>query len=163
MTALLGPIQDALGGGAAALWMVGGGAFLIWLAFKLVKFTAKILTLGIGIAMLLSAAPWASDGVDSPAADCARQAVEDAMSTSESLIAKRVTVKATSDDAACNGAGDGLAVGTATARLRTFYDLPFQEYEVDADGAVPRFDVPDVPNVPIPGRSTSDGETASDQ
>lgn len=162
MDALLGPLKDLLGGGVGTLWMVGGGLLLIWLAFKIVKFTMKVLALGVGVALLLSAAPWASDGVDAPAAECARQAVEDAMTTVESIVAKRVTIKVVSDDARCNGDKSGLASGTATARLRTFYDLPIQEYAVDREGATPRFDVPDVPNVPIPGRS-SDGETSTDQ
>ncbi len=151
MDALLGPLKDLLGGGTATLWLVGGGLVAMWLAMKIVKMVTKIIVFGVGLALVLSAAPWASDGVDSRAADCARQAVEEAMTTVESLVAKRVTVKEVSADAACSADEKGLARGTATARLRTFYDLPIQEYFVDRDGATARFDVPDVPQVPGTG------------
>lgn len=145
MDALLDPVKDALGGGTLTVWLIGGGVVLLWLATKMVKFAVKMTVFAIGGALLLSAAPWASEGIDTPAGDCARQAVEAAMNTVEDLVAKRVTVDDASADAACNADGDGLRAGTAKARLRTVYDIPFQEFTVDAEGATPRLDIPDRP------------------
>ncbi len=145
MDAVLGPIQDLLGGGTLSLWMIGGGIVVIWLGLKIVKMATRVAALAIGGAMILSSAPWSSAGMETPTAACARQAVQDAMTTVESFIAKRITVKELSDDATCNGDESGLARGTATARLRTFYDIPFQEYYLDGAEVTTRLNLPDVP------------------
>lgn len=145
MDFLLDPIKDLLGGGTLSLWLIGGGLVLIWIATKIVKFAVKMTVFAVGGAMLLSAAPWSSEGIETPAADCARQAVEASMTFFEDLGAKRITIKDTSTDAACNADGTGLRAGSATARLRTFYDIPFQEYAVTPEGATPRLNIPDRP------------------
>jgi hypothetical protein len=145
MDFLLNPLKDALGGGTLTLWMIGGGLLAFFVATKVVKFALKATVFAIGGAMLLSAAPWSSEGIDTPVAACATQAVQAAMNTVEDLVSKRVTVKETSADAACNAEGNGLSTGTAKARLRTVYDIPFQEFTVDSTGATPRLDIPDRP------------------
>lgn len=143
MDFLLDPIKGALGGGTMSLWLIAGGFVVLWLATKMVKMAMRVVVLGIGAAMLLSTAPWTSDGIDSLTGDCALAAVQDAMTPVESVVTKRITIDEVSADAACNVEGDGLRAGTARARLRTLYDIPFQEYGVSPAGAVARMNLPD--------------------
>lgn len=147
----LDPIRDALGGGTLSLWMIIGALVLVWLAVKAVKFAVKIaLFAGAAAVFLGGTVPWAGADLQSTAADCARAAVEREADGWQSVITKRITVETVSEDAACNGTADGLSAGAAVVKLRSFFDLPFQTWDVTPEGADARLDVDDIP---IPSRS----------
>jgi len=135
---LLEPIQNLLGGGTGALWMIGGGIVLGWLALKAAKMAMRIVLFSVGGAMLLGSAPWAgAAAVEGPVADCSVAAVIAAMQPWQQTVAKRVTVERITADAACLG-DDALGAGAAEVKLRTMFDIPFQTWDVTAEGAAPR-------------------------
>lgn len=144
-------IQDALGGGNLSMWLIIGGLVALWLAIKAVKMVVKLALVGAGAVLFLGTVPWSGAAIESSAADCAIAAVAEASTGWETNITKRITVENISGDAACAGGGVGLAEGVAVVRLRTFYDLPFQTWDVTPGVAEPRTDLPD-----LPGRSETE-------
>lgn len=135
MDGLLETIGDAFGGGSLSPVLLIGSAIALFLAYKAVKMVVKIVALGVGAFLLASTAPWSGAApVEGAAADCAQEAVSQALSEWQLTITKRITVEQLSADAACAGEA-GLASGTATVKLRSFYDLPFQTWTVDPSGA----------------------------
>ncbi|MDX1620401.1 MAG: hypothetical protein R3320_05390 [Nitriliruptorales bacterium] len=140
----LDPVREWLGGGSLTLWTVIAGLVVVWLAFKVVSLGLKILALVVAVALFVSIAPWSGEDVDSDAARCAAAEVEETAEGWRSALTKRITVEQVSEDAQCQGDEVGLEQGTAVVKLRTFYDLPFQTWDVDSEGAAPRFDTPDL-------------------
>lgn len=140
----LDPVRDWLGGGSLSLWTIIAALVVLWLAFKVVSLGLKLLALAIAVAMFVSLAPWSGEDVDSDAARCAARAVEAAAEGWRTVLTKRITVDEVSDGATCEEDGVGLASGDAVVKLRTFYDLPFQTWDVDAEGAAPRFEAVDL-------------------
>lgn len=150
MDALLDPLRDLLGGGTLSLWVVIAGLLAVWIAVKAVGTLLRLAAFGIAIALFLSAAPWAGEDVETDAAACAASLVEQEASGWQTALTKRITVAEVSPDAACAGDEVGLARGTAVVKLRTFYDLPYQTWDVDGAAAEARFDLS---NIPLPGES----------
>jgi hypothetical protein len=142
MSSLFDPVQDALGGGNLSLWLLVGGVVLVWLAVKAVKFVVRLALVGIAVALVVGTAPWGGQPAPGAAADCAEAAVAAAASGWQSHLTKRVTADEVSPDAACAPDGVGLAGGSAVVRLRSFYDAPFQTWDVTPSGAVARLDLP---------------------
>ncbi len=142
MQALLDPVQDALGGGTLSLWLIIGGVVVVWLAVKAVKMVVRLALGGIAIALLMGTVPWAGTPVEGAPADCAAAEVTATASGWQATLTKRVTTEEVSDDAACRKNGVGLRAGSAVVRSRSFYDLPFQTWDVTPDGAEPRLDLP---------------------
>lgn len=136
----LAPVRDWLGGGSLSLWTVIAGVFVLWLAFKVATLGLKLLSLVVAVALFVSVAPWSGEDVESQAARCAAAAVEAEAAGWRTAATKRITVEQVSDGATCTDGRQGLASGNAVVRLRTFYDLPFQTWDVDSSGAAPRFD-----------------------
>lgn len=132
---LLEQVGDVFGGGSLSPVLLIGAAIALFLAYKAVKLVVKVVALGVGAFLLASTAPWSgAPPVENAAADCAQEAVSQALTGWQLTITKRITVEELSSDAACAGE-DGLASGTATVKLRSFYDLPFQTWTVDSGGA----------------------------
>ncbi|MDX1619528.1 MAG: hypothetical protein R3320_00955 [Nitriliruptorales bacterium] len=140
----LDPVRDWLGGGSLTLWTIIAGLVVVWLAFKIVSFGLKVLTLIVAVAMFVSVAPWSGEDVDNAPARCAAAAVEEAAEGWRTVLTKRITVDQVSEGAECADGDIGLASGDAVVKLRTFYDLPFQTWDVTADGAAPRFETPEL-------------------
>lgn len=140
--AVLEPIQDALGGGTLSLWLLVGGAVVLWLAVRAVKMVVRLALGGIAVALVMGTVPWGGTAVEGAAADCAAAAVTEATTGWEATLTKRVTTEEVSDDAACRDDGVGLAAGSAVVRSRSFYDLPFQTWDVTPDGPDARLDLP---------------------
>lgn len=138
-------IRDLLGGGNLSLWLVVGGLIAVWLAIKAVKMVVRLALLAIGAALWLGTVPWAGAAIEGPAADCAVAAVAEASTGWETNITKRITVENVSADATCDADGVGLATGAAVVRLRSFYDVPFQTWDVTPDVVEARSDLPDLP------------------
>lgn len=140
-------ITDLTGGGNLTIYLVIGGAIALWLAFKAVKMVMKVAALAVAGALWLGTAPWGGAALDTPpnVVDCVVAAVADAASGWQTNITKRITVEELSPDATCSG-DSGLASGTAVVRLRTFYDLPFETWDVSTAGAVTRLQVPTIPS-----------------
>lgn len=136
MQSLLESIGDVFGGGSLTPILIVAGVIALFIAYKAVKLVMKLIALGIGAAFLLGTAPWSgAPPASGPAAACAEAAVAEALSSWQLTITKRTTVNELSGDAACEGDGSGLAAGSATVKLRTFFDIPFQTWRVDASGA----------------------------
>ena len=89
-----------------------------------------------------SGAPWAGAAIEGPAAECAAAEVSESASGWQANITKRVTVESLSTDATCQSDGQGLSAGTAVVKLRTFYDIPFQDWEVTSEGATSNYSLP---------------------
>ena len=142
MQALLDPIQEALGGGTLSLWLIIGGVIVVWLAVKAVKMVVRLALGGIAIALLMGTVPWAGTPVEGAPADCAAAEVTATASGWQATVTKRVTTEEVSPDAACQEDGVGLQAGSAVVRSRSFYDLPFQTWDVGPEGAEPRLDLP---------------------
>ncbi len=142
MQAVLDAIQDALGGGTLSLWLILGGLLVVWLAVKAVKMVVRLALGGIAIALVMGTVPWAGTPVEGAPADCAAAEVTASASGWQATITKRVTTEEVSPDAQCRQDGVGLRTGTALVRSRTFYDLPFQTWEVTPEGAEARLDLP---------------------
>lgn len=138
-------IRDLLGGGNLSLWLVVGGLIAVWLAIKAVKMVVRLALLAIGAALWLGTVPWAGAAIEGPATDCAVAAVAEASTGWETNITKRITVENVSADATCDADGVGLATGAAVVRLRSFYDVPFQTWDVTPDVVEARSDLPDLP------------------
>lgn len=136
-------VTDLTGGGNLTVWLVVGGVVALWIAYKAVKLVMKLVSLAVGATLLLGTAPWAGTQVAAPedVVACVVRAVEEAASGWQTNLTKRVTVEELSADAACSG-DTGLANGTAVARLRTFYDVPFETWDVDPSGATTRLRLP---------------------
>ena len=134
VTDLFDPVRDALGGGNLTLWLVIGGVVVLWLAMKAVKMAMRLVLGSVALAMFLGTAPWAGAAIEGPAAECAAAEVSESASGWQANITKRVTVESLSTDATCQSDGQGLSAGTAVVKLRTFYDIPFQDWEVTSEG-----------------------------
>lgn len=131
-------VRDALGGGTLSFWMLGLGIVALWLALKAVVTTVKLALLAGAAFLLLGVFPWAGEPVQGEAATCAAEAVADANSGVRAFLTKRITVEELSADAACTPDGQTLASGSATVRLRTWADVPFQTWTVSRGGVQPR-------------------------
>lgn len=142
MDAILEPIREALGGGQLTMWLILGGIVAGWLALKAVKAVIKLALGVVAATLVLGTAPWAGSAVPGAPADCAAAAVSAAASGWQTNLTKRVTTEELSTDATCANDGVGLSAGSAVVRLRTFYDLPFQTWDVTPDGPEARFDLP---------------------
>lgn len=142
MEAVLDPIRDALGGGQLSLWMIVAGVLAVWVAVKAVKFVVRLAMVALAAALFMGTVPWAGSAVQGAPADCAAAAVADAAGGWPSNLTKRVTTEEVSDDATCQPDGTGLASGSATVRLRTFYDVPFQTWGVTPEGPEPHRALP---------------------
>lgn len=142
MDALLDPVRDALGGGQLSLWMIVAGVVAVWLAVRAVKFAVRLAMVALAAALFMGTVPWAGGAAQGAPADCAATAVAETAGGWPSNLTKRVTTEEVSGDATCQDDGSGLASGTAVVRLRSFYDIPFQTWDVDAEGARPRRDLP---------------------
>ena len=138
-------IQESLGGGNLSLWLIIGGLLAVWLAVKAVKMVVRLGLLAVGAALWMGIAPWAGPAIEGDASECAIAAVAEASSGWETNITKRITVDNISTDATCDSDGVGLATGVAAVRLRSFYDLPFQTWDVTPEIVEPRTDLPDLP------------------
>lgn len=147
MDALAG-LEQLLGGGNLTVWIVVAGVVLLWLAFKAVSMVLRLAAVAVAGTLFVSTAPWAGSAVDAPAAACASEAVRTAATGWQRYVTKRVTVDEVSDDASCTDDGRALGAGSAVVTLRTFFDLPFQTWDVDRDGAIARFDLGDGPSEP---------------
>ena len=142
MQAVLDPIQDALGGGTLSLWLIIGGVLIVWLAIKAVKMVVRIALGGIAVALVMGTVPWAGTPVEGAPAACAEAEVTATASGWQATLTKRVTTEEVSADARCRQDGVGLREGTAVVRSRSFYDLPFQTWDVTPEGATARLDLP---------------------
>ncbi len=142
MDAVLGPVRDALGGGQLSLWLIIGGLVLLWLAVKAVKMVVRLALGAVAVALFMGTVPWAGTAVEGAPADCAAAAVAEAASGWQTNLTKRVTAEEVSEDAACQPDGVGLDAGSAVVRLRSFYDLPFQTWDVTPVGPEARLDLP---------------------
>ena len=142
MEAVLDPIRDALGGGPLSLWVVLAGVVAVWLAVRAVRFVVRLALVSLAAALFMGTVPWAGGAVQGAAADCAATAVADAADGWPSNITKRVTTEEVSADATCRPDASGLASGRAVVRLRTFYDVPLQTWDVTPQGPAPRRELP---------------------
>lgn len=140
MDGILDALRDELGGGTLSLWMMIAGVVALWLAIKAVSALLRLVALTVAVVLFLGVAPWAGEDVDSDPAACARALVEEQAEGWRTVVAKRVTVDEVSPDAACDEDGIGLSAGSAVVKLRTFFDVPFQTWDVDDQGATVRFD-----------------------
>lgn len=134
---LLDPLKDLFGGGTLTPILIVGGLVALYVAYKLVKFVSRMIALGVAAVLFLGTAPFASAEVDGPAAACAMRAVEEALGSWQAVTTKRITVEEVSSDAACTTDEQGLTTGTATVKLRTFYDVPTQTWSVTPGSAQP--------------------------
>lgn len=139
---LTGRVQDALGGGTLSLWLIVGGIVALFLAYKAVKLVAKLVALATAAVLFLGTAPWSGEPVTGDTAACVEAAVEQAASGWQTHLTKRITVASLSPDASCTPSGTGLQTGTGEAQLRTFWDIPFQTWDVTTAGAEPRSGLP---------------------
>lgn len=142
MDALLDPLRDGLGGGQLSLWLIVAGVILLWLALKAVKMVVRLALGGVAVALFMGTVPWAGTAVEGAPADCAAAAVAEATDGWQTNLTKRVTTEQVSTDAACQPDGIGLQAGSAVVRLRSFYDLPFQTWDVTPAGPDARLDLP---------------------
>lgn len=142
MDAILDPIRDGLGGGQLSLWLIIAGVVLLWLAVKAVKMVARLALGAVAVALFMGTVPWAGTAVQGAPADCAAAAVAEAATGWQTNLTKRVTTEEISADATCQPDGVGLEAGSAVVRLRSFYDLPFQTWDVTPDGPDARLDLP---------------------
>ena len=142
MEAVLDPIRDALGGGQLSLWVIVAGIVVVWLAVRAVRFVVRLAMVALAAALFLGTVPWAGSAVEGAPADCAATAVAEAAGGWPSNLTKRVTTEQVSDDATCQQDGSGLESGSAVVRLRTFYDVPFQTWDVTPQGSEPRRALP---------------------
>ncbi len=139
---MLDPIRDGLGGGQLSLWLIIAGVVLLWLAVRAVKMVIRLALGGVAVALFMGTVPWAGTAVEGAPADCAAAAVAEASGGWQTNLTKRITTEQVSTDAACQQDGVGLETGSAVVRLRSFYDLPFQTWDVTPDGAEARLDLP---------------------
>lgn len=128
-------IQELTGGGTMGLWAIGAVLVALWIAWKILKGTIKLVVLGAAALTVLGLAPWSTSLDDNPAAGCAREVAADSMSGWQTFIAKRITIDDVSSGSACNADGDGLVSGGTTATLRTLFDIPIATFEIDPQGA----------------------------
>jgi hypothetical protein len=135
---MLQPVQEALGGGTLSLWLVVGGLVVLWLAVRAVKMVARLALGGIAVALMMGTVPWGGTAVEGAPADCAAAEVTAATTGWQATLTKRVTAEDVSPDATCRDDASGLASGTAVVRSRSFYDLPFETWDVTPSGAEAR-------------------------
>lgn len=128
-------VSDFFGGGLLGPVMIVAGLVALLVAWKAAKLVLRMLALAATAVLLLGTVPWAGQDVAGPVAACAVSAVQNELSGWQETLTKRITVEELSPDATCTAPEDGLAGGSATVRLRTVFDLPFQSWEVDASGA----------------------------
>jgi hypothetical protein len=140
-TELIDRARDLLGGGTLTVWLVVGGLVALFLAYKAVKLVVRLVAFAVAAVLLLGTAPWSGEPVTGATADCAAAVVAEGAGGWQTQLTKRVTVEELSPDASCNDRGVGLARGSATVKLRTFWDVPFQTWEVTPDGAEARIDL----------------------
>lgn len=150
-------IRDALGGGTLPVWAILAGLIITWIALKTLTSMVRLAVLGAAAALILGGTvPWAGDALGTDVADCVQAAVREAAEGWRTAITKRITVEQLSGDARCADGGVGLAAGSGVARLRTFYDVPFQTYDVTPAGADARTDLDRLR--PDADADTDDGE-----
>lgn len=143
-TGLLDRASDALGGGTLTIWIVLAGLVALYLAYKAVKLVVKLVALSVAGVLFLGTAPWAGEPVTGATADCAAAVVERGATGWQTNLTKRITVEELDPAASCDSSGVGLAQGSALVRLRTWWDVPFQTWDVTPDGATARLEVPDL-------------------
>ncbi len=141
---VLDRVQEALGGGNLTLWLVGAGLVALYLAYRAVKLAVKLVALATAAVLFLGTAPWAGEPVTGPTADCAAAIVARDASGWQTNLTKRITVESLSGDASCADDGVGLATGTGVVKLRSFWDVPFQTWDVTTSGATSQVDLPGV-------------------
>lgn len=150
LSSLFEPLREFLGGGTLTVWLVVGAAVAMWLALKAARMAVRVVLGGLAMALFVGTGPWAGGSVQGAAADCAAAAVAAAAGGWQTTLTKRVTTETVSPDATCREDGTGLAAGTAVVRLRSFYDVPLQTWDVTRRGATPRspLPTPDLPGLP---------------
>lgn len=136
-------LTNLTGGGNLTIYLAIGGLIALLIAWKAVKMAMRVGALAVAGALFLGAAPWSGAAIDTPEAvvDCVVAEVEEAASGWQVHLTKRLTVEELSPDAACSG-DQGLSHGSAVVRLRSFYDVPFETWDVSPVGAVTRLQVP---------------------
>lgn len=135
MTEIWQDIEQLLGGGTLTIWIVVGSLVMLYVAWKAAKFAVRIFAAIIAIGLLLSIAPWSSEGLQIAETECISEIVNAQLTTWENIATKRITVDDVSPTIRCTV---GLGVdGSATVRLRTFYDIPFQTIHI-VDGNITR-------------------------
>ncbi len=154
---VLDQAQELFGGGALSPLLIAGGIAALWIAWKAVKFVMRLVALAVGVFLLVSIAPWSGADTDGRVADCARAAVEAELGSWQTTITKRVTVEELDPSAACASGDVGLRAGTAVVKLRSFYDIPFQTWDVAPSSVEPRIDLPDSIPTELPGRGGDEG------
>ena len=130
-------IREAIPGGTISPVLIVIAIIFIVVAIKTVGMLLKLLLFTAGIAVALGVAPWAGNPVTGEVAACAADAVNDAAGGWQALAAQRVTVEELSLDAVCAPTLEGLVAGSASVKLRTFFDIPIETWTVDGDGARP--------------------------
>ncbi|MDX1511722.1 MAG: hypothetical protein R3249_10260 [Nitriliruptorales bacterium] len=133
MLDILREIQAWLGGGTLTVWTIVGAGLFTYIAFKAAKFAMRIAAIIVALALLISIAPWSTEGEDSERADCIVDLVTTNLTTLESIATKRMTLDEADALTTCIW-GQGVRGGAAQVRLRTFYDIPFQTITVTEDG-----------------------------
>lgn len=141
-TEIIDQVRDALGGGTLTVWLVVAGVVALFLAYKAVTFVVKLAAFATAAVLFLGTAPWSGAPVTGDTAGCAAAVVERGATGWQTHLTKRVTVEELSPDARCRDSGIGLARGSATVKLRTFWDVPFQTWEVTPEGAESRIELP---------------------
>lgn len=141
MTDVFRDIQQFLGGGTLTIWTIVLSGVFVAIAFKAAKFAARIFAIIVALALLVSIAPWSSEGEESDRATCLVQYVTARLTTWEAVAAKRLTVDDIDAPARCLLPG-GITGGEASVRLRTFYDIPFQTIRVTEEGLDRSWELP---------------------
>jgi hypothetical protein len=128
VTEIWNDIEQLLGGGTLTIWIIVGALVMLYVAWKAAKFAIRIFAAIIAIGLLLSTAPWSSEGLQIAETACISEIVNAQLTTWENIATKRITIDEVSPTINCNVS---LGVdGSATVRLRTFYDIPFQTIEI---------------------------------
>lgn len=141
---ILDGVSDLLGGGTMTMWVVLAGLVALFLAYKAVKLVVKLIALATAAVLFAGTAPWATEPVSGDVAACAAAVVESGATGWQTTLTKRITVEELAPDATCASSGVGLEQGSALVRLRTWWDVPFQTWDVTPDGATARLEVPNL-------------------
>lgn len=141
MLDVLREIQDFLGGGTLTVWIVVLALIFTYIAFKAAKFAMRIFAIVIALALLISIAPWSTEGESGQRADCLVDYVTARLTAWEAIAAKRLTVEDADPTASCQ-LPQGISNGEASVKLRTFYDIPFQTIRVTPEGLDRSFELP---------------------
>lgn len=128
MTEIWQDIENLLGGGTLTIWTIVAALVVLYVAWKAAKFAVRIFAAIVAIALLLSTAPWSTEGIQSGEAPCIAEVVNAQLTTWENIATKRITVDEMNPTTDC--LVGGRIDGSATVRLRTFFDIPFQTIEI---------------------------------